>query len=672
MNILYEILENNGEITLKELIKNTEISERTLRNEIDRINLFLQENKFQSIEKIYGGKLVLQNIEEIKKQFSRQRSHIELSPKEKEDYIILYAIFNKTINLEELSEELDVSRTTIVNYCRDVKEYIAQYNMKFVPAHKKGLELVGDEEGLRIVLLKLYNRYMLKNNNFIIKYIESNVVISDDIGVELFLDKVQEKLDKIVSDEAYRVIKCYLKILIYRAKNSFFLKEIKNENFLKKTEEYKIVKSLIDELGEYYNLKINEIECLRILDFILGSHTYNYKTSYFENWIEIELLVKQIINNFSAIYGVDLNNDKILLEGLINHIKPTIHRLKNSLELENKIYEDVFKNYNDILDALSLSIAPLEEHLKMPISKEELSFLTLHFKVSLDKTMKREIKNILVVCTYGYGSSKLLAQELKENFNVNIVDIIPLNKLATSLDKYEIDFIISTVDISKNIHKNIIKVNPILSEEDFNVFLKNGIPKSKRKFMLSDVLNIIEKNCTIDNSEGLKNGLLNLFEHRIVDDIKVDALSLKNIRKEMIMIEESCSSWEEAIRVSGNILKNQGLINNDYILDMIDAIKRFGAYIVLGDQVAIPHAKGVAGETKTGYGIVKLKKPIEFPNKKLVDILIPFSSRDGIEHLELLKEINILLNKEKFCSGLRKLNSQEEIVKYIKNSMREL
>ena len=46
---------------------------------------------------------------------------------------------------------------------------------------------------------------------------------------------------------------------------------------------------------------------------------------------------------------IDLTKDKDLLYGIINHLKPTIHRLKNSISLENSILTDFLKNYKPIL-----------------------------------------------------------------------------------------------------------------------------------------------------------------------------------------------------------------------------------------------------------------------------------------------------------------------------------
>lgn len=54
----------------------------------------------------------------------------------------------------------------------------------------------------------------------------------------------------------------------------------------------------------------------------------------------------------------------------------------------------------------------LEKYIGKTIPKEEIAFLTIHFKTAIDRklSIQKKTKNILLVCGLGYGSSKLLAQ----------------------------------------------------------------------------------------------------------------------------------------------------------------------------------------------------------------------------------------------------------------------
>ncbi|MGL5964317.1 MAG: PTS sugar transporter subunit IIA [Fusobacteriaceae bacterium] len=81
--------------------------------------------------------------------------------------------------------------------------------------------------------------------------------------------------------------------------------------------------------------------------------------------------------------------------------------------------------------------------------------------------------------------------------------------------------------------------------------------------------------------------------------------------------------------------------------------------------VAIPHAKIEKEINKTGFAIIKLKKPVVFPGGEEVDILFPFSSKDGKEHLELLIDITEMLSNFGFAKFLRIVKTEKDILKFI-------
>ena len=65
-----------------------------------------------------------------------------------------------------------------------------------------------------------------------------------------------------------------------------------------------------------------------------------------------------------------------------------------------------------------------------------MKLLLLEFTLNLvdrNINIKKEVKNIIIVCGSGYGTSKLIAQQIKNRYNVNIVDTIPMNQLEKYL-----------------------------------------------------------------------------------------------------------------------------------------------------------------------------------------------------------------------------------------------
>ena len=71
--------------------------------------------------------------------------------------------------------------------------------------------------------------------------------------------------------------------------------------------------------------------------------------------------------------------------------------------------------------------------------------------------------------------------------------------------------------------------------------------------------------------------------------------------------------WEEAIRLSGEILKQNELITDQYVDQVINDVKEYGPSIVIVPGVAMPHSsaknEGVLG---TGIGFTLLPEAVSF------------------------------------------------------------
>lgn len=664
MDIIQKFIDYNGENNIKELEKLFNISERTVRNDIERIDQYFLENNLSRINKTYGGILKIQDINSVKKIFYNEWFD-NFSSEERIEYIIIKSLLMKSLNISHISHELDISRTTISSDIKEVKKILNEFNIQLESDCKNGYTIIGSEEKIRKLFLKILMKTSKKTLNIKMKLLLLEITIENTKGVDIFLSYIQKKLNIVMSDEAFQVINLYLEIMINRIQNNNCLTKINNENFLRGTREYTQVMEFLPLLNSYYDIQISEIEILTICDLILGSHTYNFNSKYFDNWIEIELLVKKMIQKFNKYIDVDISQDKILLDGLINHIKPTIYRIKNNIELQNSIYVEVMESYSDVFIIVKKSVVELEEFIGKSIGDDEISFLVMYFKAALDRNRKNRIKNILVVCSLGYGSSKLLGQQLKDNFAVNIVDTIPFNLLKRYEFESKIDLIVTTLNIEDELKIKTIKVSPILLEDDLKILKLAGLTKSRSKYYMSEVINSIEKYCEIKNIELLKNELNAIFGDRLINNIITERASIKNASLDSIFLNLDVNCWEDAIKASGNFLYKLGYCSENYKNEMIKIINTHGSYMVLENGVAIPHAKIEEDIAKTGFVIIKLKKPIIFPDGEEIDILFPFSSKDGKEHLELLIDITEMLTNFGFAKFLRNVKSKEEVLKFI-------
>lgn len=673
-SILKILSMSEGKGNIKSLAKSLELVERTIRYELEKIDDYLLSRNMKPLERTFGGNIFFEEYENFTQQAENLPSESMMDTHERRNYIFFKALFKEKINLTKLCEELDISRTTIKNDVKYLREELSKNNIS-LRAYQEGLILEGTENDIRreqLKFLKRYSNLMFYDTSQIRtkteKIIEEYMKSVDFKVIKSFIDNVQKKMNKVISDEAYNIIAVYLIITVLRIKKEKFLEEIGNQNFLADTEEFRCISSFKDILEKEFQIEFCHNEILQITDYFLGSHTYNFEQSYYKNWIEIEILVKKFIAAFNKNIHTDLSKDKILFKEIINHIKPTLYRIKNRIKLENSIYAEVLNSYPNIFYLTKKAIKDIENYLGVEFSDDETAFLAIYFKGAIDrnKFKEKDLKRVLVVCAHGYGTSKLLVQQLNEIYTINVVQTIPRYMLEKTLEEERVDLIISTINIENKIDIPVVKVNSVLTQEDIAVLDKYELSRQKKRFFLSEILNIIERNCVIENKEELIEDLNGYFENKLVDDTEQNDLRLSDIlTEENILLNQSAETWEEAVIKGGEILLHNGYVSKKYVDSLAENIKKYGSYVVISEGIALPHSKTDNAVLKTGMSLVTLKEPVIFPGDKKVSIILSFSSFDMNEHFTALSDLNELIFGHEFFENIMKAKYPKDVIRYI-------
>lgn len=668
IELLKFLLGKKGKVLLKEAAEHFNLSERSIRYEIEKIR---EETEFENFEVILNkGECWIENYDFLEN-FLKNNSGYVPSPKERELYILLKICFEREINQTIISEELEISKSTIKTHLRDIRKILEMYNLELELLPKKGLIIKGEEEQLRQCTLKAVYLSKKQKSKFLDDIIFAYLKSIDKEGLKLFINYCQKLMNKIISDEAYGIILRYLTIVIYFTKRGYVINSIKNENFLKGTKEYESVQKSKALLEGYYEIEFSEAEYLKITDYFLGSHTYNISYSYYENWVEIEIIVRNFIEKVNKELDVDISNDETLILGLVNHIKPTIYRIKNGIELENTIYEEVAESYPKLFSLVKNSVGELEKFINNKFTNDEIAFITIHFKAAIDRNVKkkREKIKVLIVCGSGYGSSRLLAQQIKDIYRVEIIDTIPRYLLEKVNKRTDIDVILTTVPIENfKTDRQIIKVSPLLTKEDLLKLDNYPIPRDSKKILFSELIDVIEKNTGEKVSDKLKIGLKNFLDTRLIDDIfhkKITILDL--LSEQRIKIKGKAKNWKEAITEAGELLLKDECIEVDYIEDMIRVVEEFGSYIMLVPNVIFPHAKARSKVKKTAFSIVMYDEKIDFIDGQKIDMVISFCSKDEREHLDGLINIIDKIEENSLKEKLIGIKNPKEVIKYFTN-----
>lgn len=120
------------------------------------------------------------------------------------------------------------------------------------------------------------------------------------------------------------------------------------------------------------------------------------------------------------------------------------------------------------------------------------------------------------------------------------------------------------------------------------------------------------------------------------------------LEKELIRLNQSFDSKEEAIRYCGNLLKDGGYVNSSYVDAMIARNEELSVY--MGNFIAIPHGTDDAKKEvlKSGITVVQVPKGVNFgtaENPQIATVLFGIAGI-GDEHLDMIQKISI------FCADV--------------------
>lgn len=139
---------------------------------------------------------------------------------------------------------------------------------------------------------------------------------------------------------------------------------------------------------------------------------------------------------------------------------------------------------------------------------------------------------------------------------------------------------------------------------------------------------------------------------------------IKELLESNIQILPQVDSWEEAIKIASRPLLEKGYIEPRYIDTMISKVNELGFYIVLSEDVAMPHSRPEDGVLKMGMSLLKLDTPAKFGNSN-IQIVITLAAKDNESHIDALTNLVELLNDDEKIEKIKLAKTNQEILEII-------
>lgn len=133
---------------------------------------------------------------------------------------------------------------------------------------------------------------------------------------------------------------------------------------------------------------------------------------------------------------------------------------------------------------------------------------------------------------------------------------------------------------------------------------------------------------------------------------------------------KSAKDWKDAIRMSCEVLEADGTVEENYKEDIIACVEKYGPYIVIMPNVALPHSQeGAKGVHKTAISFLKLEEPVSFEegNEDMnAQLFFTLASCNSEQHLANMSKLSELLSNEDVIKELETAKNEEDLLEIYK------
>lgn len=584
-----------------------------------------------------------------------------LSKEKRQTLITWYLINNTTISINDVVQKFNVSNHTAIADLNSIKQLLFRRGLKLQQT-TTGKQIFGAEVTIRGWVLEQLN----DAQSLIYGFIKPDPASIDFIQKKLH--QLEQNSKNYFSDDAIMMMSEFILWLINRLSYKVnTLTSLPNSYKSSKNYDTKWAYSLLT----YFNIN-NLFESVFLAQIVNATQFYQVNKSN-ELINRIQPITRDIIDRFNALSGSDI--PAYLLENsLTTHLVSTYYRATFGIKYTHPDLKTIINNYHELFVFTQMAVRPFESFANCHLSDDEIALIAVYFGGQLrNKTKTTEIRpDILLVCSSGIGTSVLLRNQLTNRYpQVNFSQPLSVFQFK-NYDLKDVKFIISTIDLPSPANINVIRVSPILTNDNINhidnyISLEQHKKNNGNNLNVDTILDVINDFVRIENVDGLKKALSNYLQTLSISNKKIietdeqkNTLSNLITKKHITCLQEPIT-WNNALVAAFQPLNDEHIIEPEYVDKIISLTKKNGPYMNLGNGVFLAHATPNDGVHDLGLSLLISKHPIKIETKghpeNNVNIIIGLAPIDQESHLGSLAQLLQKLQDREWLSQLKSATS---------------
>jgi lichenan operon transcriptional antiterminator len=643
--ILQHLLAADGPLKSEHLAKLIQVTSRTIRSDIRELEGLLNEYG-ASIQPVRARGYELKILDQDR--FCILQDKLSLthtagdsgSPVYRFNYLIRRLLLAETyVKLEQLADELYVSKSTVQNDLKEVKQTLAKYGIVIDKRPNYGIKLKGDEVHLRFCISEfIMNRLGegLDQEQSVDIYRDLKIVSCAEMQLirNIIMEQIQQ-LGVNLSDAAFNNLVNHIAISCRRIREGNQVTISPDErNEIALIEVIGAAEQIVEQIEKVLHLSFSLDEVVYIAMHLSGNKWFSATSKMTEHYPDGEVeanydnydnydLVNDILAKIDKDLALRISKDQELIMGICLHLKPALNRVKYGMSIRNPMLEHVKNNYPFAFQAGVVMAKLIESKLGVVLPEAEMGYLAIHIGAAIERQrMNSTPKRCLVVCTSGMGSARLLYYKLRSKFGerLEVVGTTELYKLS-AISLTNIDFVVSTVPILQPLAVPVIVVEKLLGGEDM------------------DKINTL-----------LNDGETYQFDYII---------------EKLVFLKQDFTTKEQVITFLGNKMHECGLIRSSEGFIGLVLERENAAPTSYGNLVAIPHPI-IPQSNCTVWVICTLNKPIDWSGRPVQFVCLLSIDKSGEEpNSNMYQHLMGLVDDTEVVQNILKCNTYHEFAQII-------
>lgn len=454
-------------ITGRELSKLLNVSDRTIRSDIDAINRHYEASLIESNLR-YGYRIDHEVMATLNIELEET---VPQTPQERCVYIIQELLFEKNeLNLLSLQDKVFVSEYSIDNDLKKIKKMIEPYeNLKLVRS-KNYIRLDGAEESKR----KLYKELLaeetqgnfLNLNNLAALYKDFDLLLVKDILMETF-----NKFNFHVREIAFPMLMIHVGIAIERIIRHNYIQTDRASDEIKASQEYMIADEFFHRVAKKIRIEIVEDEVVLLTLLLMGKKGSSYTDDLVYLSTEKEISVDQLIDGMLEVimrdFDIDFSKDSDLRIGLTMHIQSLMERQMKHVDVSNVYLQEIKRKYPLVFEIGIRVGRYLEEIMDISIKENEIGFLALHLGSAFERANLTTKYRAVMIYPHDQALSNMCVRKVETRFGerLDIVECLNFFEAETIL-RIQPDLILTTLPLKHDLDIATVQISLFVNLED--------------------------------------------------------------------------------------------------------------------------------------------------------------------------------------------------------------